>query len=271
MKRNAIALKLAAVALCLSLISGIASSAASNQSAIEKCIGAFEAAEPIFAELQEFVRTEIEGFDDDDGEYDEEEAEAMIVKLREYADQLEKSISGLNGFSRDMDTGEGKTVAAVREYLAMLKNICGDMSEVIAYSIEFTDALKPMSEDDKEFESYGDFANNLYLITSESLELLREIKPPSYLAITHGDVIARIAEFRDFAADFQWATYLDDPLRIFSCEYRMDRIVVMFDKCAENINSDLLLQLKQAKRRLDESISTLHSELSAYFALLKSQ
>jgi hypothetical protein len=269
MKRNAIALKLAAVALCLSLISGIASSAAGS-SDIEKCFADFEAAEPIFAELREFVQEEIEGFDDD-GEYDEEEAGAMLVKLREYADQLEKSISGLNGFSRDMDTGEGKTVAAVREYLAMLKNICGDMSEVIAYGIDFNDALKPMAEDDKEFESYGDFANNLYLITSESLELLREIKPPSYLAITHGDVIARVAEFRDFAADFQWATYLDDPLRIFSCEYRMDRIVVMFDKCAENINSDLLLQLKQAKRRLDESIYTLHSELSAYFALLKSQ
>lgn len=272
MKKLTIAAKLSAAVVFLWLVSGIASSAIAadaGASAIEKCIGAFESAEPIFADLRDFVGREIEGFDDEEGEYDEQEAKDMIVSLREYAKRLDGLISGTGGQAGDPSSNEGKTLAAVREYLNMLKNISGDMDDLVAYGIDFTEALKPLSEDDSFFDSYGDFADNLYLTTTESLELLRGINPPPYLAISHGDVIARVAEFQDFASDFQWAIYLDDPLRITSCVYRMDRIALMFEKCAENLNSDFLLQLWQAQRRLDGPISTLRDELSAYFALLE--
>ncbi|MCL2815446.1 MAG: hypothetical protein FWD23_12670 [Oscillospiraceae bacterium] len=269
MKKIAIAAKLTAVLLCLSLIAGVASSAAAAEDpVIGKCFDAFEAAEPIFSELLEFVRDEIAAADEDDAEFNADEAEAMIKQLQNFAKKLDTLTSAIP--PGDMDTGEGKTVKATRDYLTMLKNISGDMHELVKYSIEFVEAVMPMVEESESYENYEDLASEIYANTVASMEMLEKIKPPSYIAITHRDLLARVAEFQEFAADFYWAASMGDPLRIYSCVYRMARIDVMFTKCGDNLNADIELQLKQAERRLSGPISTLRDELSAAFAPLKS-
>ena len=267
-----IAAKLFAVILCLALISGIASSATAaeaGESGLGKCVDAFEAAESIFTDLKEFIQDESAASDDDEGEFDTSEAEAMLKELQDYVNRLDGLISGLDGLSQDMNTSEGKTVRATRDYLIMLKNMAYDLNELVGYSLDFYAAVMPMGEMDENVEDYEEFADMIYINTSESLEMLNDITPPAYLAITHNDLIARVQEFNDFALDFYMAAYMEDPLRIYSCMYRMDRIEAMFTKCGGNLDDDIMLQLRQAERRIGGPISTLRSELSATFELLK--
>jgi cytochrome c556 len=262
---------LAAVLICLSLISGITSSAvaAAENSVIVNCFDAFKSAEPIFTDLQKFIKDEIESDDDDDAEFDENEALAMLDNLQDYVNRLEELISKISGPKGDMDTSEGKTVKATRDYLDMLKNMSYDLNELVAYSLDFIDAVWPMGEINEYAENYEELADDIYINTGESMELLNKIKPPSYLAITHGDLSPRVKEFQDFAEDFYIAAALGDPLRIYSCLYRLNRMESMFTKCGDNLNSDIQLQLLQAERRLNGPLSTLREELSANFALLK--
>jgi hypothetical protein len=271
MKKISIAAKLAAVILCLALISGIVSSAvaAAEDSVIGKCSHAFYAAEPICADLLEFVNEEISSFDDDEAEYDEQEARAVLIKLQDCVKRLDTLMSGIP--AGGMDTGEARTVKATRDYLTMLKNMSSDMNELVEYSLDFTAAVMPMTELGDSYEDYETLAGDIYTNTTASLELLNQITPPSYLAITHGDLIVRIKEFQDFAVDFYAAAGMGDPLRVYSCVYRMDRIEVMFTKCGGNLDADIKLQLKQAERRFNGFISILREELSAVFAPLKSK
>lgn len=271
MKKITVAAKLLAVMLCLLLISGVVSSAAAaaDDGAADKCFDAFFDAEPIFAELLEFVQSETEALGDEESEYDADEARAMIDRLQSSLKHLDALISGIP--PGGMETGEKKTVKATRDYLEMLKNMSYDLHELISYSVDFSEAVMPMSEAGESYDDYEEFADELYTNTGASMEMLEKIKPPAYLAITHGDLLARVREFQEFALDFYVAASMDDPLRIYSCVYRMDRIEVMFTKCGDNLSADIELQLKQAERRLNGPISTLRDELSAVFAPLKSK
>jgi len=268
MKKMAVAAKLISVVLYLFVVAGIASSVlAADPPPIVKCFEAFSYAELIFEDLREFVRDELAA-DDDEGEYSPEEAKALLASLKRSEERLDVLIAGLSGLTDDAGTNEGKTVRATVDYLAMLKNMACDMDELVAYSFDFYNAVMEMDILDEDTDSYDALADSIYTGTSKALELLEKITPPAYLAITHGDLIARIGEFKEFAVDFQLAADLLDPLRIYSCVYRMGRIEVMFGICGDNINGDILLQFRQAERRLEGPISVLRQELSAYFASL---
>ncbi|MCL2158239.1 MAG: hypothetical protein FWH48_02400, partial [Oscillospiraceae bacterium] len=180
-------------------------------------------------------------------------------------------LGGLGGLPKNLDDSVGKTVAAVCEYLTMLKNITSDFSELIAYSMRIVEAAMCFEEIDDENATYEDLANQIYIGAINALELMNQTEPPAYLAISHKDFIARIQEFQDFALDFYVANNMGDPLRIYSCLYRMGRIATMFTICGNNLNGDLELQLLQAERRLNGPVATLHDELSANFALLLGQ
>jgi len=284
MKKMTVAVKATAVVLYLFVVAGIASSVsvlAADTPPVGNCFEAFSYAELIFADMQKFVREEMAAADDDsEGEYSPEEAKAMFASLKRSEERLDVLIAGLSGLTDDAATNEGKTVRATRDYLAMLKNMAHDMGELVAYGFEYYEAVMLMDKTSEDVNAedivdYDDWINAMHVYTSEvytnssrSLDALKKIKPPAYLAITHGDVVKRVEEFRDFAVDFSNAATLGDPLRIYSCIYRMGRITVTFGQCDANMTSDIFLQLRQAERRLDGQISTLRAELSAYFALL---
>jgi hypothetical protein len=252
------------------MIAGITGSAmaADGASALEKCFDAFSAAEPIFAEMQQSIQDEMNAADDDDSEFSPEEGEAVVKELQDYIKQLDKLISEVDGITVNaVNDAVNKTVDATRDYLTILKNISYDMHELVAYSLDFYTAVLPMEEFDDNVESYEELADEIYANTEASLEMLNKIKPPPYLAISHNDLIARVRELQDFAVDFYTAALLGDPLRTYSCVFRMNRIQVMFTQCGDNLNSDMLLQFEQAEFRLKGTVLTLRNELSAYFAL----
>ena len=237
--------------------------------AISKVAETIEAAEPIRLRLNEIIESEIEGFEvEDDSEYDSDEAYEALDEADGYSNQLRDLLSGLNGLPDDPDTSDGKTVLAAREYLTMMLNMTTDLSELIGYSIAFTDALAIIEEMATDTDSYQGLAYSIMVATDTSIDALRQIDPPVYLAISHNDVILRVKELGDFGEDFFSAAMLEDPLRIYSCIYRLDRILRMLTATGDNLGADLLLQMQQAERRLNGPIDILHSELSRNLAIL---
>ena len=150
----------------------------------------------------------------------------------------------------------------------MLKNLAGDLAELGQYSIDLYAAVKVMEDIDENAESFQALAEQLRVITGQTLELSEEITPPAYLAITHGDMVNRIQEFHDFGEDFYKAAEMNDPLRIYSCIYRLGRIERMFTLWGDNLQSDMELQSAQAERRINGPITLLHDELSNNLSLI---
>ena len=236
--------------------------------AIEKVSKAFDAAEPIFEELKQTVAEDtVDPEDDADPDLDEMETE--IKELIGYAGQLDDLLSGLSGLPDDMNTSEGKTVSAAREYITMLKNLASDMAELGRYGVDLYSAVTVMDNIGDDAESYQEMAGQILVTTGKTLELLEEIKPPAYLAITHGDLVTRIQEFHDFAEDFYDAAEMNDPLRTYSCIYRLGRIGRMFTLYGDNLQTDMDLQSAQAERRINGPVTLLHDELSRNLSLLK--
>lgn len=247
----------------------LTSAAASNRQSIQETLsrvsGAVEAAEPVYQQLKELVIEEIEAMNDgyeDEGEYDPEEAEAGYDELNDYISQLGGLISGLSGLPEDLSSSEGKTVLAAKEYLTMLLNMTTDLAELLRYSIDMYYAVEPIGLMDTDTDDYAVIANQIWTRCNETKILMEQISPPGYIAITHDELITRVTEFRDFGEDFYYACYTEDPLRMYSCIYRMNRIVTMFNICDDNLTADLELQFKQADRRINGPISLLRSELN---------
>ena len=237
--------------------------------AIAKVAEIMEAAEPIRLKLNEIISEEIEGFEiDDDSEYNSDDAYEALDETDGYSEQLRVLLAGLNGLPEDPETSDGKTVLAAREYLSMLLYMTTDLSELIGYSIAFTDALALLENMDNDTDSYQGLAYTIMVATDSAIEALEHIVPPVYLAISHNDVIIRIKELGDFADDFFQAALLEDPLRIYSCIYRLDRIVRMLSTTGDNLSADLLLQMRQAERRIHGPIDVLHGELMRNLAIL---
>jgi len=271
-----------AVLLCVFLIAAIAltmllpsaSSAASNRQAVQESLSktteAFNAAEPIYQMLREIIEEEIASLGiEDESEADLDEAEAGYEELSGYTKQLNDLISGLSGLPDDPNTSDGKTVCAAREYLSMLRNMSADLAEFVRYSIDMYYAIEPFEMMYLDTDDFMILSEELWNGCEETRTLMGAITPPAYLAITHNDLMARITEFRDFAEDFYIACAMEDPLRIYSCVYRMNRIVRMFEICNDNLYADLELQLRQAERRLDGPIAQLRSELTNNLETLK--
>ena len=271
-----------AVELCFILILAIifavflplASTAASNRQAVQETLDiiseALDTAEPIYLKLKEIIAEEIAALDvEDDSEPDLDEAEASYEEIIGYTAQLDGLISGLSGLNGDPDTSEGKTLLAARQYLNMLRNMSADFAELVRYSIDMLLAVEPLGMMYLDTFDFMVLSEQIWNGCESTRVLMEKVRPPAYLTITHNDMLARITEFRDFGEDFYNACYMEDPLRIYSCVYRMNRIVRMFDICGENLNADLEVQLKQAERRLNDPIAQLRSELTKNLETLK--
>jgi len=203
------------------------------------------------------------------------EIAAIIQKLavafsqrEELIGQLDELIASLNEMPGDMATSEGKTVNAVREYLYMLRNMVSDIIELSGYFTDLDKAIIHMVQLNYDLED-SMFPEQLSNAISETQILFAKITPPSCLAVTHGDIEARLNEFQEFSDDFILAVQMEDPLRTYSCYYRTNRMKLMFFKCFDNVKADLSLQFKQAERRLNGPIKQLHDELSENLDLLK--
>ena len=283
MKRRKIPATLCAALLCLALLTAITSyflplqmkanaQAAEKQAfdrqAVEKASVSFEAAAAIFEKLQTMVADELSQDEGDDNDFDVDVAEEFINELGGDLVQIGMLQSGLAGLKDDKDSSEGKTVLAVREYLTMLHDISLDMQELLQYYVELYEAFTAMSDFGDDYDSYTEFAEQLIEATGAAIELMEMIKPPSYLKIAHDDLTTRIREFQDFGSDFYVASYLDDPLRTYSCVYRMDRIQTSLDRCADNLTADVELQFVHADSTLSGPVSLLHDELERNIARL---
>ena len=284
MKGKRIPAALCAAVLCLALIFAALSSilpqkmrttalAAESQTfdrqVVEKASVAFDAAAAILEKLQNIVTEELasDGSDTDE-DFDTDEAEVFRNELGGDLAQIDMLLTSLNGLADDTESSEGKTVLAVREYLNMLRNISLDMRELLEYSVVLYEALVAMADFGEDYDGYSDFAYQLYYATGNAVDLMQEIVPPSYLKIAHDDLTIRIKEFQDFGEDFYVASELEDPLRFYSCMYRMNRIQVMLERCTDDLTNDVQLQFKQADKRLTGPIAVLHDELERNIRLL---
>ena len=228
-----------------------------------KTTEAVEAANLIYQKLREVIVEQIDSMDvEDDSEFDIDEAEASHAELTGYAVKLDGLLSDLRGLPDDLNTSEGKTIHAAKEYLTMLRNITIDSAELLRYTTDLYIAILAMESMDVDPNDFEVLAEAIWEATDNTKIQLEQIKPPSYLSITHSDLITRVTEFRDFAEDFYTACYLEDPLRIYSCVYRMTRIMRMFTICGDNLNADVELQFKQSEHRLNGPIAQLSGELS---------
>lgn len=269
--------------LCFALILGLTFSvflpqvlaASSNRQAIRETLSktseVVDSANLIYERLQEIIAEEIvsmESEEDDETETDISESEEGFEELTGYKTQLDGLLADLKGLPDDPNTSEGKTVCAAREYLTMLKNMSVDLAELVRYDIDMYLALQPMDEIDYDFEYYQDLALSIWSATREAKPLMEAIKPPSYLAITHKDIILRVTEYNEYGEDFYSACQMGDWLRIYSCIYRFNRIARMFSVCDENLTDDIALQLNQAERRLSGPIDQLREELERNLNLL---
>ena len=241
---------------------------ASGESATSRAAAAFQGAEPIYDALRDLVANELAESDDMDSAYDVDVADGVLRKLEGFMKQLDDLSASLGGLPDSLDDSEGKTVRAVKDYLSMLHNMVFDIHALVDYSMDLYAALIVIAEMDVDVETYADLAEVIYVSTSEAIEILAQVKAPAYLAISHGDLEARIKEFQEFAVDFYVATELGDPLRIYSCIYRMNRIEIMFTQCGDTLDEDIMLQFTQADRRLEGTIATLRSELLQNLSLL---
>jgi len=261
------------VAITFTLLLPLASSAVLDRQAVQESLGkisdTLDAAEPIYQKLREIIEEEIAAMGvEDDSEPDLGEAEEGYEELNGYTKQLGDLISGLSGLSNDPNTSDGKTVRATVEYLSMLRNMTADLAELVRYSIDMYHAIEPIGMMFVDTDDFAVLSEQIWSGCEATRILMEKITPPAYLAITHNDMLARVIEFRDFGEDFYYACAMEDPLRMFSCVYRMNRIVRMFEICSDNLDADLELQLRQAERRLDGPIAQLRHELTNNLEML---
>ena len=235
---------------------------------MEKAGEALAAAEPIYEKLLAMVLEEIDEWDDGGDDFDFRAVEESLAELEADLLLVETLRSSLGELRGNMDSPDGKTILATREFLTMLINISMDMQELFEYSIELMRAILVVSDIGENFDSYSHFAEKMYEATGMAVAMMNNLTPPSYLKIAHEDMTLRFGELQDFSLDLYFAAELDDPLRLSSCFSRMNRIEAQMNRCAENLDGDLLLQFEQAARRLTGQVATLHRELKSNIALL---
>jgi len=240
-----------------------------SQSTIDAASQAFDSAEDIFQRIKELINEENDPNADEDAEPDMEEAERGLHELEGYSDRLDELLSDLSGLPDDLDSSEGKTVLAVKDYLIMLKDMSSDMIEGNRYGITLYTTVMAMTFSDDDYHDIASLADRIYTGAEEALSIMQQTTPPVFLEIAHEDLRVRIQEFKEFAEDFKLAGEMEDWLRIYSCIYRMRRIEMVFTQCAENLGSDADLQIKQMEYRLNGPITLLHDELSRNLDLLK--
>ena len=200
----------------------------------------------------------------------QEKHDELKLTIRDLA-KLQDEINALPAGGQD---GVKLTIAAAREYFRRLTALANDLSEVVAYGVELFTALEPTvnfnpPESTTGYNDYSLFAGQLSLAVSQSQTLLKKARVPAYLSGSHSDLVKRMDEYQSFCQDFSVAIQLDDPLRIYSCMYRMERLEMMIEKCGNNLDEDLALQFDRLKIRLGGSVASIRGELVSNIALLQ--
>ena len=264
-------LLMSATSVFLLLTPALASEQTAAKETISKVSQVFDAAEPIYQELKEWVAEMVAEDDESDEDITEEDLDGFDIEiqdLRELGVTVDVLLSELSSLTGNMNTSEGKTVLAAREYLTMLKNMVDDLAELLQYSVDLYRAVLLLDNITDNPNSYQHLAEDLYNATSDTLEALEKIKPPAYMAITHEELVRRMEDFREIGSDFYWGAEANDPLKIYSCVNRLGHIARMFELYAENLLSDADIQERQADKRLNGPITVLHDELERNLSLL---
>jgi len=238
-----------------------------DRQTVEKVSEAFNSAAEIYKYLIVFSEKDSEDNGDDDSDL-MAIAQEEIKNMRENAAKLAALRSSLNGLPDGKDTSEGRTVLAAREYLDQLSNLSLDMEELMQYFTELLPIFNFFEGLNVSMDDYKAFANQFYNSSLVAKEAMDSIKPPAYLAITHNDLQQRFKEFMDFSRDMSTAVRMEDPLRIYSCVFRINRMMAMFERSIDNMLSDIALQQEQSENRMKGPIKTLHDELESNIARL---
>jgi hypothetical protein len=233
--------------------------------------------------ILEIAEEEMSAYYSEDADYSDYSYEDVLAReernagyLLGYADEADALAEELDGLSSDMSAGGGRdefyadqakflTVTAARDYLGMLSDSARDFSFVLTYDAGLYKALTPMFD---WFDSEEGVSDDYYLYASsaseaiaETLRLLGELEPPQALHLAHADVKLRVDEFRVLFEDFAYAVEIDDPLRIYSCRYRLDRLATDFDEASDELYNDMYIQLDRVLERMYGQIDTLRYEL----------
>jgi hypothetical protein len=196
----------------------------------------------------------------------------VVVKYGEFT-EIMADLSALKSYADAPAPGGSETETAViqaaRDYFAMLDAACRDLDAVFTYYFAMRDALLPMreftaAENTTGYSDYALFAGQLSQVISQTQSRLEGVSCPGYMSDSHGAFTARIDEFQSFCQDFSVAVQLSDPLRIASCNYRMQRLGLMLDKCDDALTDDFALQFSRVSERLNETAAELRGELLAY-------
>ena len=216
----------------------------------------------------------IDWMEDDDEEATQKQMQEKLDDLKVLIANLTKLRNEIDALPAGTQSGTKLTINAAREYFRRLSAVAEDSREVLAYGVELWAALDPVTnfdppESTTEYWDYSLFAGQLSMAVSQSQNMLKRASVPAYMADSHSDLVKRMDEYQSFCQDFSIAVQLDDPLRIYSCMYRMDRLEMMIGKCGDNLDEDLVLQFAQLRKRLNGSVAALRTELKSNIALLQ--
>ena len=187
-------------------------------------------------------------------------------ELKGVITQLSDIETGADTFDSGSDEANAASAQAVKKYYAMIDGACRDLDAVFAYYFAMQDALQPMKEfsapeSTTAYNDYALFAGQLSQVISQSQKKIKDVVCPAYMSDSHKDFSARLDEFQSFCQDFSIAIQLSDPLRISSCNYRMQRLNLALEKCEDALTDDFNLQFTRVAERLNGEISELRGEL----------
>ena len=260
---------------------------------ISDCI---DASEGICDSIMELIDWEIAAYDESfaqrgrDGDDDADnggggggagdEGEESIEEMRERFRELDKHIAGigelelqLNGLPASSQANALMTLDAAKEYVKLLGECSIDLKSICDYYVGLYEALDPIvsfspPESTTGETDYSLYAGQLSQVASQSQKMLRDMHTPPYIEISHGDLVRRVDEFQAFCQDFSKSVQLSDPLRLYSCIFRLNRLMTMLGKNGENLEDDIDLQFRHTKSRMDGAVSLLRDELRRNIATL---
>jgi hypothetical protein len=156
---------------------------------------------------------------------------------------------------------------ALKHYYGMVYNAAVDLDAVFAYFFAMRDAILPMKEfnaDESAYADYKAYADALSAAIAEAQANLKSVTYPAYMSDSHKTFARRIDEFQSFSQDFSYAIQIQDPLRVASCNNRLQRLTIMFNKADDAMTDDFALQFTRVAERLNGAVAELRRELLSY-------
>ena len=202
-----------------------------------------------------------------------EEIQAKYDELMTYIAEIDALKARIDSLPSVKDPNEALVLQAAKDYFGMLERALADLASIFDYFFATQDALEPMAtfeppEITTGLYDYSLYAGQLSQVVGQSQAKLAKVACPEYMKDSHADFAMRVDEYQSFCQDFSVAVQFNDPLRIASCNYRIQRLNLMLEKSNDAVTDDFNLQFHQVANRLNGSISTLRMELLANIKLL---